>query len=131
MLYVERSRSASYLSCCEGSAGTWERSACYCLRVRSFRLLVVISTVVVTLLGILSISRVEGHSVSAFEGCPFAARLRGVSLSRTHLPFVHATVDLRRKVYHFLEGGRVFVGNYVLLDFFLQAFVEEVAESLV
>ncbi|EKG10368.1 hypothetical protein MPH_12541, partial [Macrophomina phaseolina MS6] len=89
------------------------------VRVRSFGLLVVVSTVVVTLLGILSVGRVEGYSVSVFEGCPFAARLRGVGLSRTHLPFVYATVDLRRKVYYFLEGGRVFVGNYVLLDFFL------------
>ncbi|EKG11333.1 hypothetical protein MPH_11565, partial [Macrophomina phaseolina MS6] len=101
------------------------------VRVRFFGLLVVVSTVIITLLRILSVGRVEGHSVSAFEGCPFAARLRGIGLSRTHLPFVHTTVDLRRKVYHFLEGKRIFVGNHILLNFFLQAFVEEVAESLI
>lgn len=87
------------------------------VRVRSLGLLVVVT--IVALFGILSVGRVEGHSVSAFEGCSFTAWLRGVRLSRTHLPFVHATVDLRRKVYHLLKGRWVFVSDHVLLDFVL------------
>lgn len=72
------------------------------VRVRSLGLLIVVT--LIALLRILSVGRVEGYSVSAFEGCSFAAWLRGVRLSRTHLLFVHATVDLRRKVYHLLKG---------------------------
>ncbi|EKG15314.1 hypothetical protein MPH_07491, partial [Macrophomina phaseolina MS6] len=72
--------------------------------IRFFRLLIIISTIIITLLRILLVSRVKGYSVSAFKDYSFTARLRGISLLRTYLLFVYITVDLRRKVYYLLKG---------------------------